>query len=143
MLVKLTPITVEKALAALPSEWPEERRGAFRNALLHPPKGPVDRIIGFGHAETPIAGIAVLDTPGHTPGHISLYHRASKTLIAGDALVLTGGRLQLPGAALNSDDAQALRSLEQLEAMEIDAVICYHGGCFRGDVRTQLRELLA
>lgn len=33
-------------------------------------------------------GIEVLDTKGHMPGHISLYAKKEKVLIAGDALVV-------------------------------------------------------
>ncbi|MHB8917725.1 MAG: MBL fold metallo-hydrolase [Desulfocucumaceae bacterium] len=36
-------------------------------------------------------GITVIHTPGHTPGHICLYHKQSRTLIAGDALFAEGG----------------------------------------------------
>ena len=31
-------------------------------------------------------GLEVIETPGHMPGHISLYLKDSKTLICGDAL---------------------------------------------------------
>ncbi len=40
----------------------------------------------------------ILFTPGHSPGHIVLYHAASKTLIAGDVLFRQSiGRTDLPG----------------------------------------------
>ncbi|MCA1763526.1 MAG: MBL fold metallo-hydrolase [Cryomorphaceae bacterium] len=40
----------------------------------------------------------ILFTPGHSPGHIVLYHAASKTLIAGDVLFRKSiGRTDLPG----------------------------------------------
>jgi glyoxylase-like metal-dependent hydrolase (beta-lactamase superfamily II) len=43
-----------------------------------------------------IGSLVVLDTPGHTPGHISLLDPRSGTLIAGDA-VLTQGRVAVAG----------------------------------------------
>ncbi|SFI54616.1 Glyoxylase, beta-lactamase superfamily II [Paenibacillus sp. UNC496MF] len=143
LLVKITPDAVDAAVAALPPEVPDDKRAAFRQALLHPPSGPVDRLIGYGHAEAPLEDVEALDTPGHTPGHVSLYHRPSGTLIAGDALVLEDGRLKLPDARLNSDHEQARRSLRQLAGLAIAGVVCYHGGYFKGDVQAQLRELLA
>jgi glyoxylase-like metal-dependent hydrolase (beta-lactamase superfamily II) len=43
-----------------------------------------------------IGSLVVLDTPGHTPGHISLLDPRTRTLIAGDA-VLTQGRVAVSG----------------------------------------------
>ncbi|QHW30139.1 MBL fold metallo-hydrolase [Paenibacillus rhizovicinus] len=142
LLLKVTPEAVDKAVAALPKDVPDEMRRAFRHALLNPPKGQVDRLIGGGHNDLPIDGLTVLDTPGHTPGHVSLYHAASKTLIAGDALVVHEDKLQLADASINIDNAQALRSLKPLIQLDIAGVICYHGGYFKGDVRSRILELL-
>ena len=36
-------------------------------------------------------GCEVIDTPGHTPGHISLYLPAQGTVVTGDAMVLEQG----------------------------------------------------
>ncbi|MFC4808547.1 MBL fold metallo-hydrolase [Paenibacillus sp. GCM10023250] len=143
LLLKITPAAVEAAVAALPPEMPDDKRAAFRHALLHPPHGPVDRLIGYGEANAPLEDVDVLDTPGHTPGHVSLYHRPSRTLIAGDALMLEDGRLRLPDAPLNIHHEQARRSLQQLAGLDIAGVVCYHGGYFKGDAQAQLRELLA
>lgn len=142
LLIKVTPEGVDKAVASLPKEVPDDMRRAFRHTLLNPPKAPVDRLMGFGQAGSPMEGLVVLDTPGHTPGHVSLYHAASRTLIAGDALVLHEDRLQLPDAKLNWDNGQALRSLRQLTGLAIEGVVCYHGGYFKGDVQGSIRELL-
>ncbi len=35
-------------------------------------------------------GITVIQVPGHTPGHLCLYHEKSKSLIAGDANIIHG-----------------------------------------------------
>lgn len=46
-------------------------------------------------------------TPGHTPGHISLYFLQSKTLVAGDAVVIENGVLDIanPQFALDLEAA--------------------------------------
>ena len=50
-------------------------------------------IISFGTQE-----LEVLYTPGHTPGHISLYHRKSGSLFCGDVLFFRSiGRSDFPG----------------------------------------------
>ena len=42
--------------------------------------------------------LTVLFVPGHSPGHIALYHKESKSLIAGDVLFRNSiGRTDLPG----------------------------------------------
>jgi glyoxylase-like metal-dependent hydrolase (beta-lactamase superfamily II) len=52
--------------------------------------------------------LEVLDTPGHTPGSISLWIPSEKKLIAGDTLFRDSiGRTDLPGG----DSRQILRSI--------------------------------
>jgi hydroxyacylglutathione hydrolase len=49
----------------------------------------------FGNTE-----FEVLFTPGHSPGHISFFHRASKSLFSGDVLFQSSiGRVDLPGGS--------------------------------------------
>ncbi|MBM7564547.1 MBL fold metallo-hydrolase [Paenibacillus sacheonensis] len=143
LLIKVTPEGVDRAIASLPPSVSEETRRAFRHTLLNPPHAPVDRLIGYGQAEAPIDGLIVVDTPGHTPGHISLYHQASKTLIAGDALVIQDGQLQLANVNTNYDHARALRSIRALCELDISGVICYHGGYYQDGARARILELVA
>jgi glyoxylase-like metal-dependent hydrolase (beta-lactamase superfamily II) len=86
-------------------------------------------------------GLTVIHTPGHTPGHVCLYHELSKTLIAGDALVVNGGELHGPNPGVTPDMPLALESLRKLKAYPIETVICYHGGIFKGDVQQALDKL--
>lgn len=53
-------------------------------------------------------GIEIISTPGHMPGHISIYVKESKTLIVGDALVIESGELKiaLPQYTLDIDEAR-------------------------------------
>lgn len=66
----------------------------------------------------------VLDTPGHTPGSISVWIPAENKLIAGDTLFLDSiGRTDLPGG----DSRQILRSIhDKLLPLE-DAVVVIPG----------------
>lgn len=79
----------------------------------------------------------------HTPGHVSLYHHASKTLIASDALVIHNGELQpsSPYSTVNMD--QALQSLEKFTPFDIETVVCYHGGLMRGNINEKIAALIA
>ena len=87
--------------------------------------------------------VEIIDTKGHMPGHISLYVRQEKTLIAGDALVIENGKLciAMPQFALNMKDAQD--SVKALLDYDIEKVICYHGGVCDKDVRDSLLEIVS
>ena len=76
----------------------------------------------------------VIHTPGHTPGHCALLDEARRILFAGDALIdhrlVTNGRgPQLMPRFTNVDTAQALASLDALEALDdrVDLVVFGHG----------------
>lgn len=86
-------------------------------------------------------GITVIHTPGHTPGHICLYHRQSRTLISGDALNVVNGQLTGPNPLHTHDLDRATKSLKKLSLYDIQSVICYHGGLYRGVARRRIAEL--
>ena len=88
----------------------------------------VDRTLRDGEALSPDSGIEVMYTPGHTPGHISLYLRARRTILTGDAAVLENGELAVANPRFTLDPEQARRSLAKLLACDADTFICYHGG---------------
>jgi glyoxylase-like metal-dependent hydrolase (beta-lactamase superfamily II) len=66
----------------------------------------------------------VLDTPGHTPGSISVWIPAENKLVAGDTLFLDSiGRTDLPGG----DSQQILRSIHDKLLPLDDAVVVIPG----------------
>ncbi|GLX71372.1 MBL fold metallo-hydrolase [Paenibacillus glycanilyticus] len=136
-MLKVSPERMAGLLGALP----EEVRAQFAAAFLEPSGENVDRLMADGETLPLAGGITVIHTPGHTPGHVSLYHQPSKTLIAGDAMVVEDGELKGPREAVTPDMATALQSLKKLKAYDIETVICYHGGIFRGDVQGRLSAL--
>jgi glyoxylase-like metal-dependent hydrolase (beta-lactamase superfamily II) len=82
----------------------------------------------------------VIFTPGHTPGHICLYLKKSKTLIAGDALMLVDGKLISSPPELTADPVQAKESLKKLAELDVEPVICYHGGVYQGGIKGLLGD---
>jgi glyoxylase-like metal-dependent hydrolase (beta-lactamase superfamily II) len=86
-------------------------------------------------------GVRIIFTPGHTPGHICLYLERTKTLIAADALTANEGILMGPNQSATPDMAAATRSVQKLAELDLEVIVCYHGGVVREDARGQLRRV--
>ncbi|WP_182420584.1 MBL fold metallo-hydrolase [Priestia megaterium] len=114
----------KEELSAIPDE--------IKYLYKTPPKVDVDIVLKGSQLLPYCGGIEVIFTPGHTPGHVSFYLRKSKTLVAGDALVLANGQLMEPVKQTTLNMDQAVQSLEKFLNYEIEHVICYHGGYFQG-----------
>ena len=143
-------------------EYPAPNAGAGGGmmSLLSPllPKGPVNlagrlRPLETG-ASAVLPGWEVLHTPGHTPGHCSLYRAADRTLLVGDAFCTTKPEsffdaaiaqppeLHGPPSYFTSDWAAAQESVERLAAMDVAVVAPGHGKPLAGpDLSHELRQL--
>lgn len=118
--------------------WVENLKSSFPALVC-----PVDLALEDKDVLEIARGLEVIATPGHTLGHISLYHAASKTLISGDALNIKDGQLSGPNPRFTHDMDQALDSIRKLLAYDISRVILYHGGLIEGDhLEAQLRNLV-
>lgn len=104
-------------------------------------KADVDVMVEDGEELPYCGGITVIYTPGHTPGHICLYHKRSKTLISGDALSVEGGVLVHSPSFVCLDKEQYEKSLKKLAMYDVEAVICYHGGLYMDDPNSRVAEL--
>ncbi len=101
----------------------------------------VDEALDDGALIDLAGGVRVIFTPGHTPGHICLFHEPSRTLIAGDALTAQDGQLHGPNPGATPDMALAGQSVQKLAALNPQAIICYHGGLVDADASAQLRRV--
>ncbi|WP_103105823.1 MBL fold metallo-hydrolase [Brevibacillus reuszeri] len=110
--------------------------------LENPPKGRVDYTLIDGQELPFCGGIRVIHTPGHTPGHISLYLKQSKTLVAGDSMYSVKGILGGIHAPTTPDMTAARLSLKKYVNLDIASVVCYHGGLSNKNVHDQLVELI-
>ncbi len=87
-------------------------------------------------------GILVVHTPGHTKGHISLFHPKTKTLVAGDSMVIENGKLNIANPSFTLDIKSAVKSLEKIKKLNPCKIICYHGGILEEDINEKLTELI-
>ncbi len=131
----------EEDLANLPDdrraiyEW---MKSGFQSSFA-----PVDQALADGEVLPIAGGLVAIHTPGHTIGHMCLYLQRSQLLIAGDALRVEDGKLVQTPAGLNYDLPSYHQSLEKLATYQIDAVITYHGGLYRGPVSQEIARLAA
>jgi glyoxylase-like metal-dependent hydrolase (beta-lactamase superfamily II) len=102
---------------------------------------PIDEQLQDGARLDLAGGVRVLFTPGHTPGHMCLYHERSRTLFAGDALTADNGKLQGPNAGATPDMPLAQQSIRKLAELDVQTIVCYHGGIVSDDAGGQLRRL--
>jgi glyoxylase-like metal-dependent hydrolase (beta-lactamase superfamily II) len=96
-----------------------------------------------------------IHTPGHTPGHISLFRDRDRTLVAGDAFVTVKNESALavltqrrhvcrPPAYLTMDWEQARRSVETLSELQPETAFTGHGQPMQGELlRHELADLAA
>lgn len=131
---------LEANLNTLPQEMKviyEKLKAGFENS-----KVKVDKILEDGQELNCGGGIIVIHTPGHTLGHICLYLKQSKTLIAGDLMMVKDGILLKAPSDINYDDELSIESLKKLKEYDIQTVICYHGGMYNGKVNERIAELV-
>lgn len=94
-----------------------------------------------------------IHTPGHTPGHVSLFREKDGVLIAGDAFVTTMQESALavitqkkyvcgPPKYFTPDWGTAARSVRELAALEPNVIATGHGRSMYGDeARKELHKL--
>ena len=129
-------------------------------ALLSPlyPTRPVDvgprlRALAADHSLPDMPGWRWVHTPGHSPGHVSLWRSADRLLIAGDAFVTTrqesiysaatqAPEMHGPPMYFTPDWPRAKQSVLNLAALAPDVVVTGHGQAMQGpEMRSALAEL--
>jgi glyoxylase-like metal-dependent hydrolase (beta-lactamase superfamily II) len=156
-------------------EYPEPNVGAGGGimTLLSPlyPRGPIDvgsRLVAFSNGNDGVIysglpklrdlpempGWKILHTPGHTPGHVSLFRPSDRTLLVGDAFCTTkpesffeaaiaqNPELHGPPSYFTSAWDAARISVQQLASLEPNILAPGHGKPLAGDdVASSLHKL--
>lgn len=117
----------------LPGSWPELET---RPDVLLEPGGRV-------------GSLEVVETPGHTPGHVAFLDTRDRTVIAGDVLTTLGGvavsshfTLPFPLAAMATWDKELnLESARRVRALEPQVLAPGHGQALRDPGQATLRAI--
>jgi glyoxylase-like metal-dependent hydrolase (beta-lactamase superfamily II) len=83
-------------------------------------------IEAVGDGDT-VFGLEIIETPGHTPGHICVLDPIGGLLVAGDALNGGGPGVLGPNADFTPDMATANESVKKLADLHFDTVVFGHG----------------
>jgi hydroxyacylglutathione hydrolase len=111
--------------------------GPGERMLPGPKAHPVARALREGDE---VAGFTVLDTPGHSPGHVSYWRESDRVLVCGDVMwgynpFLFSGAIREPFPILSPDPALNRKSARRLAALE-PALVCFgHGAPLRDTQR--------
>lgn len=95
--------------------------------LFKPSPAQVDEIVADGQTLPILGGLQVLSTPGHTPGHISLFSPSSGVLFVGDSIVSRESGLVGSVPANTWDPEQATESVRKQAALTPRVVCSGHG----------------
>lgn len=137
------PIRMEQAEARLAVAEESEKPAILERIeslkKVEPVKVDVELTDGM---EPGWCGVKIVATPGHMPGHVSVYVPELQALITGDAMNAGSGTLQMANPAFTLDMDEAAHSIEKLIDFDLMQVICYHGGVFTGNVRSALSAVV-
>ncbi|MCR8853605.1 MBL fold metallo-hydrolase [Lysinibacillus fusiformis] len=138
------PAVSSGLVAKMSPLFPNEAINLGENIQAIPSDGSVPFMQGFQW----------IHTPGHTPGHISLYREKDKVLIVGDAFVTVKQEslykvitqtkeISGPPRYLTTDWQAARKSVEKLEALKPSVAITGHGLPMEGkELARELKKLV-
>jgi glyoxylase-like metal-dependent hydrolase (beta-lactamase superfamily II) len=141
---------------------PDPTVGGGLMSLLSPlfPRSPVDvssrlHPLGEDHSVPLMPGWRWIHTPGHSPGHVSFWREADRSLIVGDAFITTkqesvyaavtqAPEMHGPPMYFTPDWGSAWQSVRTLSALKPEFAVTGHGRAMKGpQLRKALEDLAA
>lgn len=95
--------------------------------MVHARPCIIDQVLDDGNILPILGGLKVIATPGHTPGHISLYTSAHRTLFAGDSMRSHNGVLNVSRGINTWDEHEAHISVRKQAQLGARIVCVGHG----------------
>jgi len=103
---------------------------------LKPTPVQVDEILMDGQVLPVLDGLQVVETPGHSPGHLSFYAPSFHVLFCGDSMKSNDKGLRASRSRNNWDQSQVNGSVMKQSALGAQIVCPGHGPIIRGaDIR--------
>lgn len=115
---------------AADAEAVEAGKMVFNGRMVPAAKAhPIARRLSEGDE---VAGFTVLDTPGHSPGHVSYWRESDRTLLCGDVMwgfnpFTLRGPIREPFTRFSPDAALNRESARRIAALE-PALVCFGHG---------------
>ncbi len=148
-----------KGRSPYPPPDPLVGRGSMALLSRMYPRGPIDlgnrvRALPADGTVPEITGWRWIHTPGHTPGHVSLFRDQDRCLVSGDALITTKQEslaavmtqrceLHGPPAYYTSDWTSARDSVRRLSALAPATLVAGHGQPMSGEAMRECLYVLA
>jgi glyoxylase-like metal-dependent hydrolase (beta-lactamase superfamily II) len=126
----------------------DQLRGLSRLVMLMPAMSPppparVDvEFHGGEKLDAILPGFEVVETFGHSPGHVSYWWPERRVLFCGDVVMHLWG-LSKPIATFTSDMDEAIRSIRKIADMDVDILCMGHGAPIVGGAAQKLRAFAA
>ena len=116
------------------------RIGLGKNMIIN--KKDIDRSLNGGEVFPVAGGLVVINTPGHTPGSISLFSPDYKILFAGDLINNRYGHLRIPYDIINNNTEQVIKSIRRIADLDFDILCVGHGKPLFKDASPAVGNLL-
>ncbi len=124
-------------IGALGDRWPERGPLVLAKGLLtNAPRRAVASPVVAADGDV-IEGLHIVATPGHTPGHISVWEPERRILFTGDALAVVGGTIRHMSRSVTPDRDDAKRSMQRV--IDLDPAIVCPG--HRGPIQPSAADL--
>jgi hydroxyacylglutathione hydrolase len=115
------------------------------DAIFTGPPHKVDRPLREGDQ---VGSFTVLETPGHSKGHVTYWREADRVMIVGDVmngmnLITSVPGLREPPNVFTPDPARNRESIRRLAALEPNVIAFGHGPAIRKDAAAKLAKFAA
>ncbi|MBZ0277517.1 MAG: MBL fold metallo-hydrolase [Anaerolineae bacterium] len=113
---------------------------AYGPTMSPPPPARVDVEFQERYAlDEILPGLVVIETFGHSPGHVSYWWPEKRVLFCGDVVMHLPWGLMTPIAAFTPDMAEAKRSIRKIAELDVDILCPGHGNPIVGGAAAKLR----